>query len=332
MSIAEVQERYARFATDEAPGRSSLYEAWAHIVASDSAVAAVVASFAPQRRQPPLIFAVMRLAGAPQERGTRWRDWVLAHAAEIRAAGEGRSVQTNEPLRCAALMPALAAIDGPIALIEIGASAGLCLYPDRYTYSYVTAAGEVARWAPEPAGAVTLQCALRGHVVPPLRSPTIVWRAGVDLNPLDARDDADRAWLRALVWPGETGREERIAAALDIVAAQPPLMVAGNAADVLPAVVAQAPAGARIVITTPGVLPHIAWAERERLIALVRELANDWITLDAPRVHSAWTTSTARVPADGFALARNGVVLAAADPLGRWIDWFDDEGAAAAMS
>ncbi|MGF3053213.1 DUF2332 family protein [Microbacterium sp. YY-03] len=324
MSIAEVQQRYARFATEEAPGRSTLYEAWAHTAATDNAVAAVIAQFAPQRRQPPLVFAVMRLAGAPQESGTPWRDWVVGHAAEILAAGEGRSVQTNEPLRCAALMPALAAIDGPIALVEVGASAGLCLYPDRYAYSYVAPTGEVAAWAPDDGSSVTLQSELRGAVVPPLRAPNIVWRAGVDINPLDARDDADRAWLRALVWPGETGREERIAAALDIAAAEPPLLVAGDGANVLAAVVAEAPAGARIVITTPGVLPHIPWAGRQRLIEVVQELADDWITLDAPGLHSAWTTATDRVPDDGFALARNGVVLAAADPLGRWIDWFDD--------
>ncbi len=322
MSIAEVQQRYARFATDEAPGRSDLYAAWAYVVATDEAVAAVIAEFAPQRRQPPLTFAVMRIAGAPEVSGTTWRDWVLAHRADILQAGEGRSVQTNEPLRCAALMPALAQIDGPIALIEVGASAGLCLYPDRYAYSYRDADGIAAEWSPESGTTVTLHSALRGSEVPPLRAPNIVWRAGIDLNPLDARNDADRAWLRALVWPGEAGREERIVGALDIVAAEPPLLMAGDGADALAAVIAQAPSGARIVVTTPGVLPHIARAGRERLIAAVQEQADEWITLDSPPLHSAWKTSTARVPADGFALALNGVVLAAADPLGRWIEWF----------
>jgi hypothetical protein len=47
-----------------------------------------------------------------------------------------RRTQTNEPGRCATLLPALAALDGPLALIEVGASAGLCLHVDRYSYDY----------------------------------------------------------------------------------------------------------------------------------------------------------------------------------------------------
>ena len=47
-----------------------------------------------------------------------------------------RRTQTNEPRRCATLLPALAQLDGPLALLEVGASAGLCLYPDRYSYRY----------------------------------------------------------------------------------------------------------------------------------------------------------------------------------------------------
>ena len=65
-----------------------------------------------------------------------WAEWVSDHADEVVAECSARSLQTNEPLRCAALLPALSGIDGPIALLEIGASAGLCLYPDRYSYRY----------------------------------------------------------------------------------------------------------------------------------------------------------------------------------------------------
>src|SRR5260370_37467954 len=47
-----------------------------------------------------------------------------------------RTTQTNEPGRCATLLPALAQIEGPLALIEVGASAGLCLLPDAYGYDW----------------------------------------------------------------------------------------------------------------------------------------------------------------------------------------------------
>lgn len=325
MSISEIQDRYARFAAEETRGRSELYESWALTVSTDDAVAEVVARFAEQRRQPALVFAVMRLAGAPAVTGDRWREWILAHAERILAAGEGRSVQTNEPLRCVALMPALASIAGPISLIEVGASAGICLFPDRYSYRYEGEAS--ARWDPPAGSLVELTTAARGQHRVPLASPNIVWRAGIDLNPLDARDPADRSWLTSLVWPGETGRAERIAAALDVVAADPPLMVAGDATVDLAALVDRAPSDTTIVITTPGVLPHIPRAGRERIIAEAQRLSDYWITLDAPSLHDAWTTSTERAPDGGFALAVNGAVLAGVDPLGRWIEWFGNDSA-----
>src|SRR5690606_13911517 len=136
---------------------------------------------------------------------------------EVVAECTARSIQTNEPLRLAPLLPVLSEIDGPIALLEIGASGGLCLYPDHYSYRFVDADG-MLKAALDPVSGVSpvvLTSEVRGPM-PLVRMPEIVWRAGIDLAPLDARDPRDRAWLRGLVWPGETGREERIAAALDI--------------------------------------------------------------------------------------------------------------------
>jgi hypothetical protein len=66
-----------------------------------------------------------------------------------------------------------------------------------------------------------LESELRGQHVPPLRHPEIVWRAGIDLAPLDPADPATEAWLTALVWPGETGRADRVRSALRIAAAEP---------------------------------------------------------------------------------------------------------------
>lgn len=317
---AAVAERYGRFARDEAPGRSALYAEWAAGIASDAAAQAVLARIPAVRRQPPLVFAVTRLLGAPEAGYAAWSGWLARHADAVVAECARRSVQTNEPLRCAALEPALARVHGPIALLEVGASAGLCLYPDRYSYRYEGA------WpsALDPAGgtsAVVLHCALRAPL-PAHALPQIVWRAGIDLAPLHAADPADRAWLAALVWPGETGRAERIEAALDIAAAEPPTLVTGDAADILPEIAATAPRHATLVVTTPGVLAHVPRAGRERIIAAARA-AGRWITLDAPELHDGWAApvDVADWPAGGFALALDGEVLAAADPLGRWLEW-----------
>jgi len=317
-----LRERYERFARDEAPGRSALYEDWAGGAASDPDVRRVLARIPETHRQPPLVFAVTRMLGVPLTGYANWRRFVLDNADAVVEECAARSIQTNEPLRLAPLLPVLSEIDGPIALLELGASAGLCLYPDRYSYRYVDADG-MLRAALDPVDGpspVALTSRVRGRM-PDLRMPEIVWRAGIDLAPLDARDRSDRAWLRTLVWPGETGREERITAALDVVAADPPLMVRGDAVLEVAAVAASAPSDATLVISTPGVLAHIPRVERQTLIERVGSLPARWLTIDAPQLHDAWHPPVDADSWPGFVVALDGDVRAAADPLGSWWEW-----------
>lgn len=322
-ATAWVQDRYDRFARHEAPGRSPLYADWARQVARDPALARAVAAIAADRRQPPLVFAVARLLGAPEQEGPPWRRWMLAHAAEVARESGRRRVQTNEPLRCAALLPALALIPGPIALLEVGAAAGLCLYPDRYSYRYDGPRGR-SRLDPEdgPSG-VVLHSRWESEHAPPQRMPEIVWRAGIDLDPLDPTDPATRDWLTGLTWPGEEGRSARVEAALRVAAADPPLLVAGDAtADAIGRTAALAPAGAVLVVSTPGVMPYIPSANRPAVIAAARA-AGRWLTLDPPGSHDGVIVdqSPGGWPVGAFVLALDGRVLAAADPLGRSVAW-----------
>lgn len=324
-AVTFVVDRYRRFARDEAPGRSALYTSWAERVVADPAVAAVLARIVETHRQPPLVFAVMRLLGAPEGDVDAWAAWVIDNAQTLVAESDRRSVQTNEPLRCAALLPALALVEGPIALLEVGASAGLCLYPDRYSYRYRRDDDVLALDPADGPSRVVLASELEG--APPLRMPEIVWRAGIDLHPLDAGAPEDRAWLTGLVWPGEEGRRERIVGALDIAASDPPRLVAGDGAACLPALAAEAPRGATLVVTTPGVLAHVPRSHRAEVISAARR-AGRWITLDALGLHDGWT-STPPVRRDGFALALDGDVLGSADPLGAWVAWHPETGVGA---
>jgi len=315
---AEVAERYGRFARDEAPGRSALYAEWAAGVADDGEVTAILGRIPATHRQPPLVFAVTRLLGAPEGPYRDWAAWLLAHADDVVAECSARSLQTNEPLRCAALLPALSGIEGPIALLEVGASAGLCLYPDRYSYRYD---GGPDLDPASGASAVVLASAIHGG--PPLRMPDVVWRAGIDLAPLDAADADDRRFLVSLVWPGEEGRAARIEAALEIAAADPPLLVSGDATEpeVLAALVALAPTEATLVITTPGVLPHIPRTGRERLIANIARHDAVWVSIDPPDLHLGGVPEVDATGWGGFVLRRDGVALAAVDPLGAFVEW-----------
>ncbi|WP_396667909.1 DUF2332 family protein [Microbacterium sp. R86528] len=313
-----VMARYGRFARDEAPGRSALYEEWAMGVAAGGAAARTIARLPPTRRQPPLVFAVCRMLGAPETTFTEWSRWLREHAEAVVAEASQRSLQTNEPLRCAALMPALSLIAGPIALLEIGASAGLCLVPDRYSYRY----GDGTQLDPRAAAStVLLDCELVGR--PALRMPEIVWRRGIDLQPLDASCADDRRFLSALVWPGEIGRSERISGALDIAAREALVIDAGDATDaaVLRAAAASAPRDATLVVTTPGVLPHIAHADRERLVETIRSMDAEWISIDPPRLLAQLAGATLDESWDRFVLSLNGEAMANVDPLGGYVEW-----------
>jgi hypothetical protein len=82
---------------------------------------------------------------------------------------------------------------GPLALIEVGASAGLCLLLDRYAYRY----GD--RSVGEPSSPLLIDCQALGRVPVPAHLPDIAWRRGIDIAPVDVTDDEDVRWLEARV-------------------------------------------------------------------------------------------------------------------------------------
>lgn len=136
--------------------------------------------------------------------------------------------QTNEVARSAVLMGGfltIAAETGlPLALLELGCSAGLNLVPDRYAYRLGT------RQAGNPDSCLLLEPVWEG--APPPDAPVrIASRAGVDLNPLDVSDPVQRNRLLAYIWPDQPPRLERTARAMAITAEEPPEIVRGDAAD-----------------------------------------------------------------------------------------------------
>jgi hypothetical protein len=208
--LTRIARGYRTF-VDEAVGSSPLYGRLAADVTGDGDILRFLAELPVGKRQPNLLFAAVQyLHGAPED-GRELHRLVVEDGERLRMTMTARATQTNEPARCAALLPVLARLDGPLALIEVGASAGLCLYPDRYSYEYDG----------RPVGArspVHLRCTTTGDLPLPARLPDVAARIGIDLNPLDAADPDDRAWLRALVWPGPNAadRLQRLDAAAEI--------------------------------------------------------------------------------------------------------------------
>ena len=106
----------------------------------------------------------------------------------------------------------------------------------------------------------------------PDRIPAIVWRTGLDLNPLDVTCDDDVRWLSCLVWPDEGDRAERLAAAIASARRDPPAVIKGDLLTDLPAVVAQAPADATVVVCHSSALCYVAPPQRGQFARTVRDL------------------------------------------------------------
>jgi hypothetical protein len=307
-------ENYRAFA-GEARGRSPRYEELALAVAADSRVMEFLVTLPAAKRQPNLLFAAAcYLLG-------EYADIAALHALvetrgdELAATMRSRRTQTNEAARCATLLPILASLPQPLALLEVGASAGLTLLPDRYSYDY----GEHRLIGTDPRAPV-LECDPRGPVPLPDKVPEVVWRAGLDLNPLDVGNDDHVRWLRCLLWPGEAGRRERLDAAIAAARRDPPRIHQGDLLTDVPDLAREAPADATLVIFHSAVLAYVAPSGRDKFARTVRKLDAVWLSNEGPGVLPG-------VGADlnvhcGFVLVQDGTTAKAlTDGHGTWLEW-----------
>ncbi|MFF7989593.1 DUF2332 domain-containing protein [Kitasatospora xanthocidica] len=345
---------YRAFAEREARGNSAIYQDLAERVAGDAQLCALLDGLPAPKRQPNLLFGAVRHLGGPVTEGwPAFRDWVTAHWDGTSATMLQRLTQTNESGRCATLLPLLATLPQPLGLIEVGASAGLCLYPDRYRYRYQylpadgdgdggsgggsngagtgTGTGTTVAEFGAAGSPVTLDCTVSGPapITPALRErlPEVVWRAGIDLNPLDVQAEDDMRWLESLVWPEQTHRLDRLRGAVRVARAEPPLLVRGDLNATVRELVAQVPAGATPVVFHSAVLAYLSPAAREEFAATVRELPGHWISNEAVSVLPAVARRLPRpAPAESglFVLALDERPVAFTGPHGQSLDWFDE--------
>lgn len=267
------------------------------------------------KRQPNLLFGAVQYLSGPITGWPDFRDRFFACTDEIREVMLARSTQTNEPARCATLLPALASLPQPLALLEVGASAGLCLLPDRYGYDF----GAVTI-----PGSPRLPCKVDASTPVPSRVPEVVWRAGLDLNPLDVRDDDDCAWLEALIWPGEAEiRLPRLRAALAVARQEPPPVRRGDLRADLAALIDEAPAEATVVVFHTAVLAYVRDEQDRRGFAdTVLASRATWLSNEAPAATPGLPPGHEAVAQrDGFVLARDTQPIALTDPHGTWVEW-----------
>jgi hypothetical protein len=197
-------------------------------------------------------------------------DTLLRMTDSIVAILVHRQTQTFETGRCAVLYPAISEAARrvgatAVGLIDVGSAAGLNLQVDRVgiTYSNGQSLGD-------PSSPVQVSSSIvGGRPLPTGAMPEVVTRVGVDLDPVDVTDPGDARWLRACVWPDQPERVVRLDAELALAATAPPLLLRGDAVDVLPDAVDRVPADALPVVTTTWALSRF---RPERRLAFLRRL------------------------------------------------------------
>jgi len=317
--LHRIAKRYRAFAIDEARGASEVYETLALGIAASPEILDFIASLPADRRQPNLFLAAVRHVCGVPENTAHLRSLLRQEHERIRAVMLSRTTQTNEPARCSVLLPVFAHLPQPLALLEVGASAGLCLLPDRYGYDY-----RVTRIEPSVANAPIFHCAAGGAFPIPNAVPQIVWRLGLDLNPIDLSSDDQVEWLETLVWPGQTDRAEKLRAAIDVARSDPPRIIKGNLLTDLEPLIAMAPKGATLVVFHTAVLPYVAsQQQRDRFAAMMRRANAIWISNEGPGLFSFPTTIAPPAPKRGhFLMMVAGKPVAWTHPHGQSIDWF----------
>ena len=301
---------YRRFGEVDAAGTSPLYERVAVALGeSDQALRAIEGAPARQRR-PAVILAALHdlaLAGHAPALAAAYAaadgdvaaraaiDTLLRMTDSVVAIAGRRPVRANETGRCPVLYPAVAeaarrAGANAVGLIDVGCSAGLNLNVDRVgiTYSNRQSLGD-------PSSPVQFAASIVGDRPVPARAmPEVVARIGVDLDPVDVTDADSVRWLRACLAPDQSERAARLEAELTLAAAATPLLLPGDAVEVLPDALARVPGHALPVVTTTWALSHLPLESRLRFLQRLDEAATGrtvaWVSVEGVGVAPAIPT------------------------------------------
>lgn len=274
-SSAALAARFRRFAIEECSAASDegagsrIYEILSETVAREPELLSMARKCRVGQPIPNFLFAAVkrvaaaypnselaglyRHAGAagqpPALPGQMFTEFALAHRDQIIDYLETRMVQTNEVGRCSYLMPGFGVVgaENPnrsLALVEVGASAGLNLNWDWYKYRYST--GDEFGPADSP---VAIECDVKNGLPDlPRALPQVSFKVGIDLAPVDLGDDEEYLWMQALVWPEHREREALLSAARETWLKSRPTMLQGDAIELLPEALGEAPDDAALCV------------------------------------------------------------------------------------
>jgi hypothetical protein len=374
LSALPLPEQFRIFAQGAARDGATTYDVICRGIADDPDILALVAQAPLRQRRPNLLLAAVHFfllggtrhplagyydtvqsitgggappAGAPRaDLVAAFKDFCLAHRAELLELIAVRSTQTNEVGRCTALLPALNVIaaadpDGqPLTLLDLGTSAGLNLLFDSYGYTYRQRTDGAVLAAGRREAKVHLECTVRGALddLPPLSLPPIAHRVGIDATPIDPTSDDGAHWLLACLWPDNLARFTRLREALVVArtTSHPPEVFRGDIVDDLPAVVGRIAPSGPLVVFHSWVAAYLSPGRQAELVDTIRELARGRTlhhlyaespietpglptpASPSPRPTSHLATALVHLPADGSPPVR----LADMHHHGNWLQWW----------
>jgi hypothetical protein len=341
LDVAICQKKLRDFFEVVCAGQSPLYEAVCRQMLDDADLLEIMRQTPAAQPGPNLFLAAVHfllLQGVkhelrqfygtcvanPRPAADAWpafRSFCLTHREQIIPLLHQGRVQTNEVRRCSYLFPAFSLVqrtepDRPLAIIEIGTSAGLNLNWDRYAYDY----GAQGRFGSD-SSSVVIHSDWRGRGWQSSTAvPQVIHRVGIDLHPVDVNDRHQALWLQSLLWPDQPERFALQRAAIEEFRRSPATLVAGNALQVLPLEIAQAPADANLCIVHCHTLNQFSEPERTALEQIIRAASHD-------RAINVISAEWIKTPQTKLRLAEwqkgehSNTLLAEVDHHGRWIDW-----------
>jgi len=234
--------------------------------------------------------------------------------------------QTNEVRRSAALLCGFLEIAArtrlPLALREIGSSAGLNLLFDRFHYALGP-----RRWG-DPASPVRLVAEWQGEGGPPFEAPLeVASRGGCDLAPIRIDDPEARQRLAAYVWPDQPERLANLRAAIELAQEAGVAVEARGAAPWLARELAPTREDVTTVVFHSSMWIYLEPEERE---AIRREIEAAGARA-SERAPLAWLQLEDGAPRIALRLrlwpfSPEERVLADAHPHAAWIRWWPQEG------
>lgn len=246
------------------------------------------------------------------------------HAGEIRPRLDAQ-VQTNEVRRCAALLGGFLAAARraalPLRLLEIGSSAGLNLFWDRYRYTLGP-----HRWG-DPDAAVLLDAEWSGPPPDLLAPVRVASRQGCDLYPLDVRDPAQLRRIESFLWADQTDRHRLLHAAAAALPAEGAPLERIGACEFLQRELATPARGVATVFFHSNMWWYLSQADREEVTRCVEaagaaasaEAPLFWLRMEAPKVAYCEVRLRAWPGGEDRFLART-------HHHGRWVEWRADPG------